>query len=151
MSDIEVVLRAFPMIQLACRPRGVVVPGERTGVSSHQGHILSQLGREDPTMVTELAEAMGVTPSTMSLNLKRLRQAGLVVCERDPDDRRVMNVRLTEAGERARTAVRPLDVDRVDAMLRTLRPEDRRRALEGLNLLAEAADALLARGGSPAG
>ena len=74
-----------------------------------------------------------------------------MACERDPEDRRVMNVRLTEAGERARSSVRPLDVDRVDAMLRTLRPEDRRRALEGLTILAEAADALLARGGNSAG
>mgnify|MGYP001163412603 CR=1 FL=1 len=151
MSDVEVVLRAVPRIQLACRSRGEPVSGDARWVSPHQGHILSQLDADDPTMVTELADSMGVTPSTMSLNLKRLREAGFVVCERDPDDRRVMNVRLTEAGERARSAARPLDVDRVDAMLRTLRPDDRRRALEGLTILAEAADALLARGGSPAG
>ncbi len=151
MSDVEVVLRAWPRIQFACRPRGEPLTGESPAVSPHQGHILCQLDAEDPVMVTELAESMGVTPSTMSLNLKRLREAGLVLCERDPDDRRVMNVRLTEAGERARSAVRPLDVGRVDAMLRTLRPDDRRRALDGLAILAEAADALLARGGNPVG
>ena len=79
-----------------------------------------------------------------SLNLKRLREAGLVVCERDPEDRRVMNVRLTETGERAKTAVRPLDVERVEAMLEALWPEDRRRALEALAALADAADGMAA-------
>lgn len=92
-------------------------------------------------MVTELADHMGVTPSTMSLNLKRLREAGLVTRERDPDDRRVMNVRLTPEGLHARTALSALDPDRVDAMLRRLGPEARRQALLGLRLLAEAASA----------
>jgi DNA-binding MarR family transcriptional regulator len=147
MSDVEIVLRALPRIQFACRSRGEPLPGGVAGVSPHQGHILSQLDAADPAMVTELAESMGVTASTMSLNLKRLREAGLVVCERDPDDRRVMNVRLTQEGERARSAAHPLDADRVDALLRSLWPDDRRRVLEGITLLAEAADALLASRG----
>jgi DNA-binding MarR family transcriptional regulator len=142
MSDVEIVLSALPRILLACRVREV--SGGTTTVSAHQGQILSQLDREDPTMVTELAASMAVTPSTMSLNVKRLREAGLVICERDPDDRRVMNVRLTETGERAETALRTLDAERVEAMLEALWPEDRRRALEGLAALAEAADGLAA-------
>jgi DNA-binding MarR family transcriptional regulator len=148
MSEIDVVLGALPRIQFACRPRETGATAGDRRVSPHQALILGQLDQSDPTMVTELAGAMGVTPSTMSLNLKRLRDADLVVCERDPDDRRVMNVRLTEAGERVRDAHRPLDVDRVDAMLRALKPDDRRRALHGLRLLADAAEALIARGGA---
>jgi DNA-binding MarR family transcriptional regulator len=142
VSDIELVLSALPRIQLACRSR--VASDGSVRASAHQALILAQLDPVDPTMVTELAASMGVTPSTMSLNLKRLREAGLVACERDPDDRRVMNVRLTEEGERTKDALRPLDVDRVDALLRGLRPDDRKRALEGLAVLADAADALLA-------
>jgi DNA-binding MarR family transcriptional regulator len=142
MTEAEIVLSALPRIVLACRVREVVTGG--TTVSAHQGHILSQLDRADPTMVTELAASMGVTPSTMSLNLKRLREVGLVVCERDPEDRRVMNVRLTEAGERAKDALRPLDVARVEAMLEGLWPEDRRRALDGLLALADAAETIAA-------
>jgi DNA-binding MarR family transcriptional regulator len=142
MSDVELMLSALPRIQLACRSRRPA--GEGRAISAHQAHLLAQLDRADPTMVTELAASMGVTASTMSLNLKRLREAGLVSCDRDPEDRRVMNVCLTEEGERAKQALRPLDVDRVDALLRALRPDERRRAVEGLAALAEAADALLA-------
>jgi DNA-binding MarR family transcriptional regulator len=146
MTDADIVLRAVPRILLACRAR-VVSDGE-IRVSAHQGRILEQLDLEDPTMVTELAASMGVTPSTMSLNLKRLREAGLVVCERDPDDRRVMDVRLTEAGERAKAALQLLDVERAEEMLAGLWPEDRRRALEGLAVLADAADAMIALRGA---
>jgi DNA-binding MarR family transcriptional regulator len=96
-------------------------------------------------MVTELAEYVGVTPSTMSLTLKRLDEAGLVRRERDPADRRVVNVRLTQRGVSLREQARVLDPHRVDALLSSLRSEDRRRAVEGLSLLAEAADVVVAR------
>jgi len=148
MSEIDVVLWALPRIERACRARRA--PGAPAGaprLSAHQVRILAHLHEEDPTMVTELADHMGVTASTMSLNLKRLREAGLVTRQRDPDDRRVMNVRLTPEGLDARTALSALDPDRVDAVLRRLGPEARRQALLGLRLLADAASA--EEGGSP--
>ena len=145
MSDVTIVLGAYPRIHFACRAREVFDPVSGRALTEHQGRILSQLDTEDPTMVTELAEYMGVTPSTMSLNLKRLEGAGFVTRTRDPEDRRVMNVLLTEPGRRTREAVTLLDPDRVDAMLSGLRPEDRRRALDGLAILADAADRLIAR------
>jgi len=97
-------------------------------------------------MVTELAEYMGVTASTMSLNLKRLSETGFISRERDPDDRRVMNVRLTEAGGMIREALRELDPGRVEAMLTSLSGEERRLVVRGLAVLADAADGLVAQG-----
>lgn len=128
--------------------RGVVDPDTGLDVSENQTRILRQLDDRDPTMVGELAEFMGVTPSTMSLNLKRLEDAGYIRRSRDPDDRRVMNVVLTEAGRRIRDRTALLDPARVAALLGSLRPQDRRQALEGLALLAEAADRLSARRGA---
>ncbi|HKJ02113.1 MAG TPA: MarR family winged helix-turn-helix transcriptional regulator [Longimicrobiales bacterium] len=114
-------------------------------MSAHQAGILAYLDDRDPTMVGELADYMGVTASTMSLTLKRLEAAGYVRRDRDPADRRVTNVRLTEAGGRVRAASTSLDVDRVDALLRTLPPAQRAEALRGLVLLADAADAFVRR------
>jgi len=94
-------------------------------------------------MVTELAEIMGVTASTMSLTLGRLERAGLVTRERDPDDGRVMNVRLTDAGEDARDRAAAFDPDALDAALLRLPPHDRREAVRILVLLADAAEASL--------
>jgi DNA-binding MarR family transcriptional regulator len=145
MSDIQTVIWALPRIQRACQARSAPGGAQSVPVSDHQARILGYLDEADPTMVTELAEHMGVTPSTMSLNLKRLRAVGLVVSERDGHDRRVMNVRLTKEGARVRDASSALDPDRVDAVLRRLGPEGRQRAMTGLRLLAEVAGDFMER------
>ncbi|HUP53754.1 MAG TPA: MarR family transcriptional regulator [Longimicrobiales bacterium] len=147
-SDVEIVLQTLPRIHFALRTRGVSDPERGVEVSEHQARILGLLDEDDPAMVTELAEVMGVTASTMSLNLKRLEEGGWITRDRDPADRRVMNVRLSPAGARIREGLGELDVARVDALLRTLGREERRVAVQGLVALAEAADALRARGGA---
>jgi DNA-binding MarR family transcriptional regulator len=145
MSEIDVVLHAYPRIYFACHVRHVRDPASGASMSAHQASILSHLDEEDPTMVGELADHLGVTPSTMSLTLRRLERAGFVHKNRDPADRRVMNVRLTEAGVRIRDAQTVLDAERVAEMLNMLGPEDRPAALRGLRLLADAADRLVRR------
>ena len=146
MSDIETVLSALPRIQFACRATLVRDPISGTLLTEGQARILSQLHTTDPTMVTELAEYMGVTASTMSLNLKRLSETGFISRERDPDDGRVMNVRLTESGGMIRESLRELDPGRVEAMLTSLSGEERRLVVRGLAVLADAADGLVAQG-----
>lgn len=145
MADILTVLHAYDRILRACRPRRVADPAGGPAVSAHQAGILAFLDEDDPTMVGELADYMGVTASTMSLTLKRLEAAGYIRRDRDPADRRVTNVRLTEAGARVRSASSSLDVDRVDGVLRTLSPSQRAEALRGLVILADGADALIRR------
>ena len=93
-------------------------------------------------MVTELADFLGVTASTMSLNLKRLEDADLVRRTRDPADRRVMNVVLTQRGALLRDRHAGIDPARVALLLDRLHPLERRRAADALARLAEAADAL---------
>jgi DNA-binding MarR family transcriptional regulator len=146
MSDIDAVLHAYPRIYFACHVRHVRDPADGREVSAHQASILSHLDDVDPTMVGELAEHLGVTSSTMSLTLKRLEDAGYVRRDRDPSDRRVMNVRLTDAGVRVRDAQTVLDPERVAALLAMVGPLDRADALRGLRLMADAADALISRG-----
>jgi len=143
MSDVPTVLHAFDRILRACRPRRVADPAGGPHVSAHQAGVLAWLDEDDPTMVGELADYLGVTASTMSLTLKRLEEAGYIRRDRDPADRRVMNVRLTEAGVRVRDTATSLDLDRVDRLLRTLSPSQRAQAVQGLARLADAADALL--------
>lgn len=145
MSDIATILSAYARIGSACRGRPTPGPEGGPTLTDHQARILRHLDVTDPVMVTELAEYLGVTASTTSLNLKRLEAGGFITRGRDPDDRRVMNVRLTESGDRVRQRTSELDPDLIDAMLMRVRPERRPAAVEGLVLLAEAADALVAR------
>lgn len=140
MSDAEMVRQALMTLVEACRAKQFADGEHGVTVSGHQARILRQLHDTDPTMVGELADYFGVTPSTMSLNLKRLETAGCLRRSRDPDDRRVMNVRLTALGQRIKEESSDVDPAKVDGILRALRPEERTRAVEGVRLLLEGAN-----------
>jgi DNA-binding MarR family transcriptional regulator len=145
MADYETAMDALARIRHACRAPFVRDPGGGTRTSAHRARVLAYLDEEDPAMVGELAEHLGVTASTMSLTLKRLEEAGYVRRDRDPLDGRVVNVRLTGAGARVREAQREMDPERVDRLLGLLGPGERPEVLRTLARLGEAADRLLRR------
>jgi DNA-binding MarR family transcriptional regulator len=89
--------------------------------------------------VMDLAGHMGVTAATMSLAIDRLERKGYVVRLKDAKDRRRVHVRLTTAGVRVREASSVLDPVRVEALVARLGDAERERAIEGLGLLARAA------------
>jgi DNA-binding MarR family transcriptional regulator len=139
--DVQRLLAAYPRIFFACHRRHVHDTKSGRTLSAHQASILDHLDTVEPMSLNDLASHMGVTPSTMSLAIDRLEHGGYVIRERATSDRRKLQLRLTEAGERIKDASSVLEPDLVGALLRHLSPADRRDALRGLELLAEAADA----------
>jgi DNA-binding MarR family transcriptional regulator len=137
-ADTRAVLEHYPRIYFACHTRHVQDLPTGQVLSRHQASILSHLDEVDATSMTELAEHMGVTASTMSLAIKRLERQGFVHRVRDAGDRRVVQLRLSEAGVRVRDAQSVLDEERVAGVLGLLSPSDRLAALHGLALLARA-------------
>lgn len=145
-------LNDYPRIFFACHTRHVRDPEGGRELSRNQASILSHLDEVEPTSVSELAEHMGVTLSTMSLSVKRLVRQGYVERSPDPADGRVVQLRLTDDGTRVREADSVLDPDLAERMLGLLEASERRAALEGLAILARAADELVREGGRrPAG
>jgi len=145
MDDVERLLRAYPRIYFACHQRHVRDPEGEGTLSAHQASILSHLDPVDPSRVSDLAEHLGVTVSTMSLSIKRLARDGYVGRCPDPSDGRVVQLPLTEKGERVRAAQEVLEPDRVRALLGILDEPTRQEALGGIEMLAAAADELLRR------
>lgn len=137
-------LAHYPRIYLACHRRHV--RDEQTGalLSAHQASILDHLDAVEATTLTDLAQHMGVTPGTMSVGVDRLVRAGYVTRTVDSADRRRVQLRLSEAGVRIRTANSVLDPDLVRALMARLTAQERADALRGLELLARAADELRA-------
>lgn len=144
MSQIDRQVRAlmdlYPRIYFACHERHRRIPGSGRTLTTRQAGILDHLDREDPRGLTQLAEHMGVTPGTMSLAVDRLVRAGYVRRERDPVDARRVRLRLTAAGTRMKRAGSVLEPGRVKALLRRVDPGMRSAALQGLWVLAKAAD-----------
>jgi DNA-binding MarR family transcriptional regulator len=133
------VMTLYPRIYFACHTRHVRDPQNSRILSRHQASILDHLDEIAPTTVMDLAGHMGVTAATMSLAIDRLERKGYVVRLKDAKDRRRVHVRLTTAGVRVREASSVLDPARVEALVARLADDERDRAVDGLALLARAA------------
>ncbi|HKV62358.1 MAG TPA: MarR family transcriptional regulator [Candidatus Acidoferrum sp.] len=132
------VMELYPRIYFACHTRHVRDPETRRLLSAHQASILDHLDEQEPLALLDLAKHMGVTPSTMSLNIERLVRKGYVSRERAAEDGRRLKLRITPAGVRLREAKSVLDPERVRALLARLTPEQQDAGIHGLALLARA-------------
>ena len=138
-DPVRQLMELYPRIYFACHRRHVRDPESNRVLSAHQGSILDHLDRREPLMLQELARHMGVTISTMSLQIEELVREGYVTRERDPWDRRRLKLRLSKSGARVREANSVLDTERVRKMLGRLSAEELAAGLAGLALLAKAA------------
>lgn len=80
------------------------------GVTRAQWRVLSVLNRQPNLKQVELAEILDIEPITLCRQIDRLEEAGLVVRQRDPADRRAFRLALTQEADpilaRLRTLVR---------------------------------------------
>ena len=143
-KDVERVLALYPRIYFACHTRHVRDARSGSVLTTHQASILDHLDERAALSLSSLAEHMGVTPGTMSIHVDRLESMGFVSRRRSEQDGRQVELRLTADGVRVRDAKSVLDPALVARMLAQLPSEDRRAALHGLALLAEAANASMA-------
>jgi DNA-binding MarR family transcriptional regulator len=139
------VQRYYPRIYLACHVDHVRARSTPYGVSAKDSALLSHLDTREPVTAGQLAGHLGVVPSTLSEALKRLERLGYLLRARRAGDRRLVELRLTEAGAEAIAATSVLDTSRLTRLLRRLKPAERRKAVDGLALLARAARAMGSR------
>jgi MarR family transcriptional regulator, organic hydroperoxide resistance regulator len=139
LDQVAQLMSLYPRIYFACHTRHVADPKRKRILSSHQASVLDHLDEIEPTGLLVLAAHMGVTPSTMSLMVDRLARNGYVVRERDASDGRRVALRLTKAGVRIKSEKSVLDAERVRDLLDQLTAVERREAIHGLSLLAQAA------------
>jgi MarR family transcriptional regulator, transcriptional regulator for hemolysin len=93
--------------------------------------ILLSLKTGRPETQRELARAVGIEGPTLTHHLAKLEKAGLVTRERDPENRRVHRVALTEKGDAAFERLRGAAVS-FDAKLRGGLGDDELARLRGL-------------------
>ncbi len=144
-EDVDSLLRSYPRIFFACHRRHVRDPATRRVLSAHQASILDHLDEVDGMALMDLARHMGVTAGTMSVAVERLVRKGYVRRTRSREDQRRVELRLSEAGLRVRSQQSVLEPELVESLLAELTTADRIEALRGLQMLAQAADDLMAR------
>lgn len=143
-DDLLDVLRCYPQIYLACHVEHRTRGSSETGLTSREASYLTHI-EPGGTGPAELARHLGIGRSTLSAALARLEGLGLIATERDAADARRKCVRLTDAGRAAVSESSVLDAERVAALLAAMAPEEQRRGVEGLKLLAAAARRLSER------
>jgi DNA-binding MarR family transcriptional regulator len=138
-NDVYEVQRLYPQIFVACHTDHVRAVSTKWRVSSQDASILVHLDREFGLSPRALAGHLGVAPSTLSAAIARLSKLGYLTSKPNEKDRRKRELRLTVRGAEAISSTSVLDAKRVRAMLSKLRPGERKEALRGLALLAQAA------------
>jgi DNA-binding MarR family transcriptional regulator len=138
-DDVYEVQRLYPQIFVACHTDHVRAVSTKWRVSSQDASILVHLDRELGLSPRALAGHLGVAPSTLSAAITRLYKLGYLTSKPHEKDRRKREIRLTARGAEAISSTSVLNAERVRAMLSKLKPGERKEALRGLALLAEAA------------
>ena len=130
----------YPKIYFACHTRHVADKATGVKLTANQASILDHLDTDEPVTLFDLAMHMGVTPSTMSISVDRVSKLGYIKKEKDKKDARKTNLTLTATGHKIKQSKSVLDIDRVHAVLARLNPTERKLALDGIGLLAYAAE-----------
>ena len=144
-SRIRRLLDAYPAIYLACHRQHLREDESGKTVTEHQASILDHLHTAHPVTLSKLAEHMGVSRSTMSINVKRLVRGGYIACRRDKGDRRSIGLTLTAAGARIKEQNTLLEPELVKQMFSFMSPGELEIALQGIERLGRSARALLQR------
>ena len=143
--DVRLVQTFYPQIYLACHTRHTRAASSPRGLSARDSSRLAHLDEKRPTTPSVLAEHLGVSASTMSAAVKRLIRLGYIDQRRHPADARSIELRLATKGAAAMRDSSVLEPVRVEKLLSVLTSPERRAALNGLALLAQAARRVMER------
>jgi DNA-binding MarR family transcriptional regulator len=137
--DVRLVQVAYPQIYFACHTRHVRRASTATQLSATDSTLLAHLDEDHATRPTTLAKHLGVAGSTLSAAIARLARLGYVAHRKAAADGRAVDLRLTAKGAAAMQASSVLESARVAKMLAQLTSAERKRALDGIGLLAKGA------------
>ncbi len=120
------------------RKRAVARDMHECGQSPAQLHLLGLLNELGPTTVSHLAALLGTSPPSASAMVDRMVDTGLVVRERNEDDRRVVTVSLSPGGKNALEAALGGRREMLERVLSQLDDDELRTTLRVIDRLEEA-------------
>jgi len=138
-DEIFEIQRLYPQIYIACHNDHVRAASTGFRISSQDASVLVHLDLDAGTRPNALAKHLGVAPSTLSATISRLEKLGYLSSLPSENDKRQRELRLTVRGSEAIAATSVLNGERVRAMMKKLTPAERKAAVRGLSLLAQAA------------
>ena len=101
----------------------VIITDEYSDLTNNEMHVIDAVGPEGGKMST-VSGKLRITMGSLTTSMNGLVNKGYVDRQRSEEDRRVVNVRLTEKGLRAYDKHREYHIQMVDAMIRTMDEEE---------------------------
>ncbi len=101
----------------------VIITEEYGDLTNNEMHVIDAVGPEGGKMST-IAGKLRITMGSLTISVNGLVAKGYVERQRSEEDRRVVNVRLTDKGLRAYGKHREYHMQMVDAMMRTMDEEE---------------------------
>lgn len=117
-------------------------PAQRRTEAPAGGTCAGTCASNSPRTPAELAEAAGVTRATMTGLIDTLERDGLVRREPDPDDRRMMSVRLTPKAEKFLIDLLPAHFQIMACLMASLSESERRTLVQLLTKILQTASEL---------
>ncbi|MFH1651838.1 MAG: MarR family transcriptional regulator [Chloroflexota bacterium] len=96
------------------------------------------IAREESTNFRQLATALEVTPACVTGIIERLVEQGLVSRTENPEDRRMLLLRVTGKGQKLLTGLREKQISRISEIMEHLSHDDLAALVKGLSALHEA-------------
>ncbi len=109
--------------------------GDKLSIS--EMHMIEAVGAAGPEgrTITDIAQALAISPPSVTMMVKRLEKKGFVVKARCERDGRRIYVRLTETGHRADVSHRYFHRQMVRSVGRSIPEEEKAALLHGLKAL----------------
>ena len=112
--------------------RKAIITDEYKDISNNDMHIIEAVGIGEGNPMSAIAKRLNVTAGTLTTSMNSLVKKGYVERQRSEKDRRVVNIHLTEKGEKAYyhhesfhhkmidAVIKDLDKDEMPVLLKTL-------------------------------
>ncbi|CAM4299857.1 homoprotocatechuate degradation operon regulator, HpaR [Mycobacterium basiliense] len=107
---------------------------------SAQARLLATIEAHGEARIGDLAAVDHCSQPTMTTQVRRLEEAGLVVRTVDPGDARAVRIRITPEGVRTLTAVRADRAAAIEPQLARLEPTDRKVLADAVEVLRRLLD-----------
>ena len=111
--------------------------GLGSAVSITEIHIIEKIGDREPVRMSEVARSLGVTLATLTVACDKLVSKGLVRRVRSQEDRRVVNIMLTDKGRAAYEYHKDFHERMIASLVDTLSPEQTALLAQSLEKLQD--------------
>ncbi|MEO1386387.1 MAG: MarR family transcriptional regulator [Cyanobacteria bacterium J06634_6] len=107
-------------------------------VAVAEAHALMVLMQEQPLSQGMLSNRLSLEKSTVSRLLSGLEKRGWIERDRNPDDRRIVEVALTEAGKQTAESLSTARQSKFDRVMQAIPEDQQTKVVDALQILVKA-------------